>query len=169
MATNGTARAAPPAISVAEYQARIAAAQEAMAEERLDALLVTSEDNYRYLSGFDAPVWQNLTRPRYLVLPRAGAPILILPAGNTVIAERTTPWIDDVRTWVAPDPVDDGVSLVVDALKACAGPSARIGAELGPESRLTMPVGDFLRIRDGIAPAEVVDGDAKIRRLRLVK
>ena len=47
--------------------------------------------------------------------------------------------------------------------------SGRIGAELGPESRLTMPVGDFLRIRDGIAPAEVGDGDAMLRRLRMVK
>jgi Xaa-Pro aminopeptidase len=169
MAAHGTARTAPPAIAVAEYQARIARTQEDMAEERLDALLLTSEDNYRYLTGFDAPVWQNLTRPRYLVVPAAGPPILVVPAGNIVITERTTPWITDVRTWVAPDPVDDGVSLVVDALKAAAGPFGRIGAELGPESRLTMPVGDFLRIREGIAPAEVADGDAMLRRLRMVK
>ena len=159
----------PPPISADEHRARVAAAQERMAGERLDALFITSEDNYRYLTGFNAPVWQNLTRPRYCVVPAKGEPILIIPTGNAVIAHRSAEWIRDVRTWVAPQPEDDGVSLAIDALEECAGPHRRVGAELGRESRVTMPIGDFLRVRDGIAPVEMVDGDWLLRRLRMVK
>ena len=102
-------------------------------------------------------------------MPRKGDPVLIVPTSNTVITDRTTPWIKDVRTWVAPRPKDDGVSLVVEAIKECGSTFNRVGAELGPESRLTMPVGDFLRVKELVAPSEVVDGDWLLRRMRIVK
>jgi Xaa-Pro aminopeptidase len=158
----------PDDITVDEYKDRVARVQARMTAERLDALLITSEDNYRYLTGFDSPTWQNLTRPRYCVVPRTGDPVLIVPASNTVIADRTS-WVPDVRSWMAPCPADDGVSLVIDALKDCVGGFDRVGAELGPESRLTMPVGDFLRIKEAVAPVEIVDGDWLLRRRRMVK
>ena len=166
MASNPTA---PPAISPDEHRRRIAATQARMDEEGLDALFITSEDHYRYLTGFDAPVWQNLTRPRYCVLPGAGDPIFILPSGNEIIARHTAPWIGDVRSWLAPNPEDDGVSLCIDALKAASGKHGRIGAELGRESRVTMPIGDFLRVRDGVAPLEFSDADWMLRTMRMVK
>ena len=80
--TDEDALVPPPPISVDEHRARIAATQERMAEQRLDALLITSEDNYRYLTGFNAPVWQNLTRPRYCIVPPKGDPVLIIPTGD---------------------------------------------------------------------------------------
>ncbi len=163
------ASTAPPPISREEHRRRIATAQTRMDQVGLDALFITSEDNYRYLTGFNAPVWQNLTRPRYCVVPTTGDPILILPSGNEIIARHTAPWISDVRSWVAPNPEDDGVSLCVEALKACAGKHRRIGAELGRESRVTMPIGDFLRVRDGVAPLEFADADWMLRTLRMVK
>lgn len=160
---------APPPIATQEFKERIAKAQERMTGEHLDALFITSEDNFRYFTGFQGPVWQNLTRPRYCIVPRGGDPILIVPTSNAVISAATASWIKDVRMWVAPRPADDGVSLCADALRACATRFNRIGAELGPESRLTMPVGDFLRLRDMLAPIEVADGDWMIRQMRLVK
>ena len=159
---------APPPISAGEHRSRVASVQARMEELDLGALFITSEDNFRYLTGFNAPVWQNLTRPRYCVVPAAGDPILILPSGNEVIADKTAPWIADVRTWVAPNPADDGVSVAADALGSSAG-DRRIGAELGRESRVTMPIGDFLRVRDAVAPREMVDADWMIRTLRMVK
>lgn len=158
----------PPEITVEEYLERVRRVQETMTAEQLDALLITSEDNYRYLTGFNSPTWQNLTRPRFCIVPRAGDPFLIVPANNTVIAEETS-WVRDIRSWMSPCPADDGVSLVVDGLKACAGKFNRIGAELGPESRLTMPVGDFLRIKEAMAPVEIVDGDWLLRKQRMIK
>ena len=168
MSGNGHLSDAPRSITVEEYRNRLQRVQGQMESERLDALLITSEDNYQYLTGFSSPTWQNLTRPRYCIVPLKGDPILIVPTSQTVIAERTS-WVMDVRSWVSPCPLDDGVSLVSDGLKNCLHQFRRVGAELGPESRLTMPVGDFLRIRQALEPAEIVDCDAMLRKIRMVK
>ena len=142
--------------------------QEVMATAELDAVVLTSEDNYRYITGFHGPTWINLTRPRYCVVARKGDPVIIIPANNSAIAERTS-WVADVRTWVAPCPEDDGISLLIEATRPCLGRSNRIGMELGPESRLTMPVGDFLRFKDALDPVEIVDGFRLLHSLRMVK
>ncbi len=67
---------APPPISAAEHRRRVTLVQARMAELELDALFITSEDNYCWLTGFDAPMWQNLTRPRYCIVAARGDPIL---------------------------------------------------------------------------------------------
>ena len=167
MSHEGSAESLPK-ITTEEYKERVRRVQEAMDAERLDALLVTSEDNYRYLTGFNSPTWINLTRPRFCILPRVGEPCVIVPSNNLAIVAQTS-WVTDVRSWVSPNPADDGVTLVVDALKSRPRKFNRIGAELGPQSRLTMPVGDFLRIKDEIAPIQVVDGDWMLRTLRMIK
>ena len=109
-----------PRITTEEYQERVRRVQERMDADRLDALLITSEDNYRYLTGFNSPTWVNLTRPKYCILPRIGEPCVIVPSNNLAIVAQTS-WVTDVRPWVSPCPADDGVSLVIDALKSCAG------------------------------------------------
>ena len=157
-----------PRITTEEYQERVRRVQERMDADRLDALLITSEDNYRYLTGFNSPTWVNLTRPRYCILPRIGEPCVIVPSNNLAIVAQTS-WVTDVRSWVSPCPADDDVSLVIDALKSCAGHFKRVGAELEPQSRLTMPVGDFLRIKEQMAPVEIADGDWMLRKLRMIK
>jgi Xaa-Pro aminopeptidase len=152
-----------PRFTTQEYRERVQRVQETMEAERLDALLITSEDNYRYLTGFNSPTWI-----RYCILPRVGDPVVIVPSNNTAIVAETS-WVTDVRSWVSPCPADDGVSLVVDALKSHTGRFNRVGAELGPQSRLTMPVGDFLSIKDLMAPVAIVDGDWMLRKLRMIK
>ena len=122
---------APPPISVEEYRQRIAATQTRMDEVSLDALFITSEDNYRYLTGFDAPVWQNLTRPRYCVLPTNGDPILILPSGNEIIAWRTTPWIKDILSWVAPQASHPAALLVMQLVEPIMAPVRKVIPPLG--------------------------------------
>jgi Xaa-Pro dipeptidase len=153
---------------IAEYESRLAQAQEAMQKHRLDAVLITSEDHFRYFTGFHSPTWSNLTRPRYAVIPRAGNIILIVPTSNTTIVERTC-WISDIRTWTSPQPEDDGISLVRDAIRQVPKTYGRVGAELGAESRLTMPVGDFLRLGKQVSPIEIVDAYPLLRRLLSVK
>lgn len=155
-------------ISHDEYKARTRKVQAALAEQGCGALLVTSEDNVRYLTGFKSPVWNNLTRPRYLIVPADGEPFLISSANYVVIVEETT-WITDIRTWVSPNPEDDGISLVIDGLKPCLGGRKKLAAELGPQSRITMPAGDFIRIQNAFADVEFVDGHALLMSFRVVK
>jgi Xaa-Pro aminopeptidase len=138
-----------------------------MVDAGIDCLFLTSEKNIRYLTGFHSQTWVSPTRPRYVLLPVEGEPVAIVPASN-VPGIRATTWLADVRAWPAPRPADDGVSLVVEALRGLAGPRGRVAAEIGPEMRVQMPIADFLRIRETL-PGPLLDAGPVIRPVRMVK
>jgi len=157
-----------PSFPSAEFDQRVEAARRVMRTIELDALLVTSEANFRYMTGYilQAPV--QIARPRYFVLPLAGTPCAIVPRTNVDGLEQTT-WLRDIRSWVAPCPEDDGVSLVLEALQQAGSRFGRIGAEIGAEARLGMPVLDYLRLADRLGPSRFVDGEAVFGLVRMVK
>ncbi len=151
----------------AEFEARAERARALMTEHQLDGLLVTAEQHVRYFTGFDSQFWASPTRPWFVVVRRVGDPIAVIPEiGGPAMAKT---WIEDIRTWPAPVPEDDGVTLLSDALRSLPGRFGRIGAELGPEMVLRMPAADFLRVADDIAPIRFADGTAVLRALRGVK
>lgn len=157
-----------PDIQMDEYKARTKRIQSALAAQKCDALFVTSEDNVQYLTGYRSPVWNNLTRPRYLIVPANGEPIIVSTINYVVIIEETT-WVSDIRTWIAPNPEDEGISVAVDALRSCVKSNRRVAAELGQQSRLAMPTGDFLKLRNALAEVEFVDGHAMLMTERMIK
>jgi len=151
----------------AEYEARVERGRKLMSEHRLDALFVTSEQHVRYFTGFDSQFWASPTRPWFVIVPREGAVIAVIPEIGAAGMART--WVEDIRTWPAPVPEDDGVSLLCDAFGSLPRRFGRIGAELGPEMVLRMPAAEFLRIGDLIVPWAFADGTAVLRRLRGIK
>ncbi len=151
----------------AEFEDRAERARRFMTEADLDALFVTSEQHVRYFTGFDSQFWASPTRPWFVVLPREGGPVAVIPEIGVPGMART--WVEDIRSWPAPRPEDDGVSLLVHVLSEVPQRFGRIGAELGPEMVLRMPVGDFFRVRDAIAPLAFADATPVLRRLRGVK
>src|SRR4029077_8105320 len=151
-----------------EFGSRVEKARALMAEAKIDALLVTSEYNFRYLTGFVSQFWLSPTRPWYFILPLDGEPVAIISEVGVVCFKETS-WVTRMETWPSPQPDDEGVSLVAGALSRLRARHGRIGAELGPESRLGIPAADFLAIRDRISPLTFVDGTGLINRLRTVK
>jgi len=151
----------------AEFEGRAERARRFMTEAELDALFVTSEQQVRYFTGFDSQFWASPTRPWFVVLPREGGPIAVIPEIGLPGMART--WVEDIRTWPAPRPKDDGVSLLAHVLSEVPRRFGRIGAELGPEMVLRMPVNDFFRVRVAVAPLEFTDATPVLRRLRGVK
>ncbi|SEM15702.1 Xaa-Pro aminopeptidase [Roseovarius azorensis] len=127
---------------VAEYRARVARAQSMMAREGLGALLLTTEPELRYFTGFLTRFWESPSRPWFLILPAARDPVAVIPSIGATLMEWT--WLRDIRTWAAPDPDDDGVSLLCEALREVGGP---VGVPSGPESHLRMPLADFERLK----------------------
>jgi Xaa-Pro dipeptidase len=157
----------PRGFPPAEYEARAARAQPLMTEQSLDGLVLTSPPNVRYATGFDTQFWESPTRPWFVVLPREGAPIAIVPEIGAPGMAVT--WVRDIRTWPAPRPADDGVSLLIGALAQLPRRFGRIGWELGRESIVRMPIVDYLRVQDGLPGREFADGTPVIRALRGVK
>ena len=52
----------------AEFAARCTSAQAAMTRADVGALLLTSEAEIRYFTGFMTPFWQSPTRPWFVVI-----------------------------------------------------------------------------------------------------
>ena len=162
-------RREPPQFSRAEFEQRIERACRLMNREKLDALLVTSEANMEYLSGFVTQfAWNTPTRPWYFVLTRTGKATAVIPEVG-LSNWRETSWVKDIRTWLSPRPENEGLDLLKDVFGHVKRKYGQIGAELGAESRIGMPVADLLRLKRLVRPLSMVDGFHVLRALRLVK
>ena len=150
----------------AEFEARCAKAQALMAVADISAILLTTEPEIRYFSGFLTPFWQSPTRPWFMVVPATGKPVAVIPEiGRDCM---TATWIDDIRTWSSPDPEDDGVSLLMEALRDAVGDGSAFGVAMGPETHLRMPLLDFEMLTRTLA-LDIADATPILRQLRMVK
>ena len=150
-----------------EFATRTRKAQVLMAEQGLSGLLLTTEPEVRYFSGFQTQFWQSPTRPWFLFVPAEGKPVAVIPEIGAVLMRKT--WVQDIRTWHAPAPADDGIGLLIDLLSPLASSNARIGVPKGHETSLRMPLGDWERLIAALPGLEVVDSTGLIRALRMVK
>ena len=153
----------PQGFEIAEFKARLTRAQSRMDAAGLDAILLTTEPDIRYFTGYLTRFWESPCRPWFLVLPRSGDPIAVIPSIGAALMARS--WITDIRCWRAPDLEDDGISLLAETLRAL-GPS--IGTPSGLQSHLRMPLTDFARLNAALPQPIGADFDI-LRSLRLVK
>ncbi len=151
----------------AEFADRTARAQDLMREHGLDALLLTTEPDVRYFSGFLTRFWESPTRPWFLVVPATGKPVAVIPSIGAALMAQT--WIEDIRTWSAPDLADDGVSLLAETLRDLVPDGCLIGCPDGHETHLRMPLADFGRLKSEIDRRRITSDLGILRDLRMVK
>lgn len=152
----------------AEFQARCARIQAEMDQRGLDALLLTEAADIFYVTGFLTRFWESPARPWFVIVPRAGAPIAVIPAIGVDLMGRT--WVDDIRSWPAPDPRDDGITLLADTLReVLPDTGGAIGVPMGAETALRMPLAGYDSLLAALSPHRVVDGTSAIQRVREVK
>ena len=151
----------------AEYRARTERLQAVMRTAGQDALVLTVPADVFYVTGFLTRFWESPARPWFVVVPAAGDPVAVIPAIGAELMGRC--WIDDIRTWAAPDPVDDGVSLLAETLAGLVPAHGAIGLPMGLETHLRMPLGDYARVVERRAPRRFVDATATVQRVREVK
>ena len=77
-------------------------------------------------------------------------------------------WLDDIRTWRSPNPDDDGVSLVIEALGEAVGDGPCFGISMGAETHIRMPLLDFEKVTRILA-LEIADATPILRKLRMIK
>lgn len=150
-----------------EFETRCARAQAMMENAGLAALLLTSEPELRYFTGFLTRFWESPTRPWFLIVPAKGKPVAVIPSIGAALMGDT--WISDIRCWSAPDLEDDGVSLLADTLREIVPEGERIGLPDGHETHLRMPLADLERVRCAIGKRKIASDAGLIRRLRMIK
>jgi len=126
-----------------------------------------TEPELHYFSGFQTLFWQSPTRPWFLFVPASGKPIAIIPEIGAEL--MSLGWLDDVRTWSAPQPKDDGISLLTDLLLPLATKRAQLGIMKGHETLLRMPLGDWESLMDALPGIKIVDATSLVQGLRMVK
>ena len=146
----------------AEYEARLEAANRAMHINNLGAILLASEAEVRYFTGFRTQFWQSPTRPWFVILRRDQTPLAIIPEIGAELMARSD--IAEIEAWPAPRPHDDGLSLLKDRLANCQ----RLGVLMGHETTFRMPLNDVFELRAAL-PSEWIDATDIIRDLRMVK
>lgn len=150
-----------------ELEARYARLQAALARAGLDALLITSEANFNYVTGFIVQQsWVSYSRNLIALLPRTGEPALVVPRSLEREARRES-WIERV---VAHDAV--GAAPVDPIARVCRDlglDAARLGAELGYEQRLNLSFLDFERLRAALPAASFLDASDAIWEVRTRK
>lgn len=133
----------------------------------LDALLLTTEPELRYFTGYLTRFWESPTRPWFLIVPGTGDPIAVIPSIGAPLMGQT--WLREIRTWRSPDYTDDGVSLLAAALRDVAGQTARIGLPSGPETHLRLPLDSWHALAQALPDYRFTDDASIMRRLRITK
>ena len=158
-----------PMFDETEMRGRAERARALMDEAGIDVLLATGDFsaglNYYYLSGHQPRDYQlNFSRPHIMVLPRDGDPFLWIYNVNEQNA-RDLSWVADVVPYNPP-------FVGNDLAKELAGrgyASATIGAELGTDHRLAMPMAEYQALREALPGATFVDAGQLLWQLRMIK
>jgi Xaa-Pro dipeptidase len=158
----------PPAgdFTAGEIEGRWERARALMAEARIDALMLTSEPNYRYLSGHATQAFAIKARPLLMLLPIRGRPALVVAGSEAHGARRDSP-VEDVFAFSGL--VEPGLAELEAAIHARGLERSVIGCELGAGHRLGLSVNDFWRLQRRLPDARFVNAGQLLWRLRAVK
>jgi len=149
--------------NIDQFEKRTLKAQQLMQHHGLDALLLTTETNVRYFTGFLTRFWESPTRPWYLIIPPQGKPIAVIPSIGEALMNKT--WVEDIRTWPSPDLKDDGISLLSETLEEIAK-NKNIGIPSGPETYVRMPQTDLKKLSQNVKLTSDFD---IVKKLRMTK
>jgi Xaa-Pro dipeptidase len=139
----------------------------AMAEDELDAVLVYKDENVRFLSGLRAQIIQGKSGLLNGCLMTAdGTMVLFLSGGEVDRARNVMPWIDEIHAI----PIMEARNLIAGAFQHVIAPAfERLGlgdARIGLDAGAFAQVLEFERTLPGV---DLVDGDAILQRVRLIK
>lgn len=154
-----------PDFPLEEYELRYGRARELMAEQDLDALLVTWSTNYMYFTGHRSEQMLNdKIRPYVFLLPREGDPIcFVMPFEELHL--RLVSWVEEIRTYQMLQHTD----VIVGGFQDRGLANGRIGCELGREQFLGLNYLGFNELQARLPEASFVDASDIFLRLRMVK
>ncbi|MEM8554157.1 MAG: Xaa-Pro peptidase family protein [Pseudomonadota bacterium] len=157
----------PRGFAEAEFRSRVTRIQAKMQSSGLDAILVTTEPEVRYVTGFLTRFWESPSRPWFVIVPASGDPVAVIPSIGAHLMGQT--WLNDIRTWPSPHPTDDGIGLVSDTLAEFTPPKGRIGVPSGAETHLRMPLKAWAELQSRLGARVFAADDDILRDARMVK
>ena len=161
-----------------EFESRWLKLQVEMELEGMSAMIATIEPNYRYLTGHRNQRYPNTVRPRAVILPANGEPIMLVGEVEAWGIHEVT-WVRDVRTYKGGGRggrIDNGygmylVRLIIETLSDLGINSGtdRVGIERGQQMTSGISIDDFLCLERNLGPVQLVDSAPLLLRSQKVK
>jgi Xaa-Pro aminopeptidase len=122
------------------YRARYERARKLMEEMKFDGLFISGEENMFYFTGVRVyTAWTTYSRPFFAILPKDTDPILLCQE-NRLLHTRLSTWIKDIRHY---EELNGPPAAAITQIIRDSGIRGKIGAELGYEQRINMPLATF--------------------------
>jgi Xaa-Pro aminopeptidase len=132
----GAAQPAYPDFPLEEHQRRYARLQALLDHAGLDALLLTQEENVRYLSGYNSVVWAVRWLPGMLLATADPRQAVLFPSAFDEGAARGTSWVAEVDGHLDPSELP---GKVAGHLRRLGIEGGRVGVETGQGSVVMLP------------------------------
>ncbi len=161
----------------AEYELRVSRGRALMAVANLDALVITSSSVGQWFTGQTEPhSWHDRvpSRSTWYILTHQGDYLFMPPTNNHQFSTaRKTTWVTHIGGLVErsewPRTELWGLEQVPRMLADVGLAHGQLGFELGDNMTLGISVSDFLRLRELMPGAQLVDGAPVIRRLMSIQ
>jgi len=160
--------------SVDEIKQRWASLQSLMQQDGIDVLMLNSEPDVRYVTGFLTPFWQSPTRTWTILLPASGAPVAVIATIGEPLM-RTTP-VTDIVTYGSPHPADDARLKLRNALEQLRSETTplsdkgfTVGVPMGAETVARMPLNDWHWLTNECGSIQFVDATQVVQKTTRIK
>jgi Xaa-Pro aminopeptidase len=158
---------------LSEYKERLAHLRSEMAKVGMDAILLSTEANVTYCTGFLSGYWfitnYDDSQLALITADTNDEPILFLP-DNMEQTARTS-CISDVRSW-SQFSGGKGKGSVETVSQSFAGrrlTKAKVGLEIGPHDRPGMSLPFLKALQESLPGVEWVDSSEVMKRVRMIK
>lgn len=156
---------------VEEYQQRLNKLTEQMEKNGVNAVILTSDENTYYFSGFRSIVWASkVSTPGVLVITKDGD-MMIASSKNGRETARVTSCVEDIRYYGKDSPYEKYSDSILSILKEKQLLNGKIGLELGAGHKMHLNHYDredlFAELSKG--GAEIFDAAAILWEVRMIK
>ncbi len=151
-----------------EYVDRVKKVQKILLDKGLEAMVISSEADVRYFTGFMTQFWQSPTRPWFIIILPQGSPIAVIPSIGVPLMESC--YVDKIHSWSSPQKDDDGIGLLLKVLQEnFCYKRAKIGLLMGRETSFRAPLNDIIRLIAPEANLDIFDITADVQHIRMIK
>jgi Xaa-Pro aminopeptidase len=154
---------------VTEYHQRLTKLTDQMNESGINAVILTSDENTYYFSGFKSIVWASkVSTPGVLVITKDGD-MMIASSKSGRETVRVTSCVEDIRYHGKDSEYPKYADAIISLLKDKNLLKGKIGLELGVGHKMHLNHYDREDLFNGLADTEIVDAASILWNVRMVK
>ncbi len=150
-----------------EFEARRSRLLKLASEKGLDAVLINSDSNHRYLTGHWSGRWTSRTRPIFLLLPVSGSPVVLCSVVEEQTAEMQALGCRVEAFGGSGHDLEAAIEAVANEMRALGLDRGRIGVEFGPHHRPQIPPGGYELLKSKLPGLTYEDAGSLLWQLRL--